>query len=38
MEMDTQILFQVYLISVGAVLTLLPADKKDGLDTSRGLI
>lgn len=32
--MDTQVLSQVDLIPGGAALTLLPADKKDGLDTS----
>lgn len=36
MEVETQILLQVDLISwEGAALTLLPGDKKDGLDTSR---
>lgn len=37
MEVETQILLQADLISwqEGAALTLLPGDKKDGLDTSR---
>lgn len=34
MEVDTQVLPQVDLIPGGAALTLLCADKKDGLDTS----
>lgn len=38
MEVGTQILSQVDLIPGGAALTLFPADKKDGLDTSRWLI